>query len=96
MIATVAPLLKLDPADLSFTKAYKDPQGDAHYRYGVRRNGIAVYGGELRLHARDGEVFAANTNARGDLKARGQGLRPPRGGHRRGGGGPRDARGRVT
>ncbi|WP_163992112.1 M4 family metallopeptidase [Pyxidicoccus caerfyrddinensis] len=69
VIATVAPLLKLDPADLSFTKAYKDPQGDVHYRYDVTRQGLPVYGGELRLHARDGKVFAANTNVRSDLKA---------------------------
>ncbi|QSQ22339.1 M4 family metallopeptidase [Pyxidicoccus parkwayensis] len=69
VVDTVAPLLKVDPADLKFTKAYKDAQGDVHYRYAVSRQGVPVLGGELRLHARDGKIFAANTNVRSDLKA---------------------------
>jgi vibriolysin len=69
VLERVAPLFRLNPGDLYLKKAYVGFDGDAHYRYGVRRNGIEVYGGELRLHARDGAVFAANTNARGDLLA---------------------------
>ncbi|MFP2913310.1 peptidase, partial [Pyxidicoccus sp. 3LFB2] len=69
VLANVAPMLKLAPANLVFTKAYKDLQGDVHYRFAVRHNDLPVYGGELRLHARDGKVFAANTNVRSDLKA---------------------------
>jgi vibriolysin len=65
----VAPLFRLEPGDLYLKKAYVGFDGDAHFRYGVRRHGIDVLGGELRLHARDGAVFAANTNARGDLLA---------------------------
>jgi vibriolysin len=64
-----APLFRLKPDDLYLKKAYVGFDGDAHFRYGVRRNGIDVLGGELRLHARNGAVFAANTNARGDLLA---------------------------
>ena len=65
----VAPLFRLSPDDLYLKKAYVGFDGDAHFRYGVRRHGIEVLGGELRLHARNGAVFAVNTNARGDLLA---------------------------
>ncbi|MFP2908362.1 M4 family metallopeptidase [Pyxidicoccus sp. 3LFB2] len=69
VVERVAPLFRLNPEDLYLKKAYVGFDGDAHYRYGVRRNGIDVFGGELRLHARNGAVFAVNTNARGDLLA---------------------------
>jgi vibriolysin len=69
VVSTVAPLLRLEPGNLSLKKAYKDAQGDVHYRFNVSHNGIPVFGGELRLHARDGKVFAANTNVRNDLRA---------------------------
>lgn len=63
----VAPLFRLDPGSLYLKKAYVGFDGDAHFRYGMRQDGIEVLGAEVRLHARDGVVFAANTNARGDL-----------------------------
>lgn len=69
VVERVAPLFRLSPGDLYLKKAYVGFDGDAHFRYGVRRGGIDVYGGELRLHARDGAFFAANTNVRGDLLA---------------------------
>ncbi|WP_309897570.1 M4 family metallopeptidase [Archangium sp.] len=67
-LASIAPQLKLNPSDLVLKRAYTDAQGDLHYRYDVRHNGRAILGGELRLHARDGKIFAANTNVRSDLK----------------------------
>ncbi|QRK13939.1 M4 family metallopeptidase [Archangium violaceum] len=67
-LASIAPQFRLDPANLVLKRAYTDAQGDTHLRYGVRHNGRAIYGGELRLHARGGKIFAANTNIRGDLK----------------------------
>jgi vibriolysin len=66
-IASIAPQLRLAPANLVLKRAYTDAQGDLHYRYDVRHNGRAILGGELRLHARDGKIFAANTNVRSDL-----------------------------
>ncbi|NMO17856.1 peptidase [Pyxidicoccus fallax] len=68
VVSNVAPLLRLEPANLALTKSYQDKQGDTHYRFAVSHQGIPVYGGEMRLHARDGKVFAANTNVRSDLK----------------------------
>ncbi|MFP2929810.1 M4 family metallopeptidase [Pyxidicoccus sp. 3LG] len=67
-LSQVAPLFRLAPEQLFLKKAYVGFDGDAHFRYGVRLNGIDVLGGELRLHARDGALIAANTNARGDLR----------------------------
>ncbi|RKH51357.1 M4 family metallopeptidase [Corallococcus aberystwythensis] len=69
VLAGVAPLFRLDPNDLFLKKAYVGFDGDTHFRYGVTHNGILVKGAEVRLHARNGNVFAVNTNARGDLKA---------------------------
>ncbi|WP_426754570.1 M4 family metallopeptidase [Myxococcus sp. Y35] len=69
VIDTLAPMFRLDPKNLVFEQGYLDKRGDSHYRYAVRHNNIAVLGGELRVHARNGKVFAANTNVRSDLKA---------------------------
>ncbi len=66
-LAAIAPQFKLEPSNLILKRAYADAQGDLHYRYGVLHNGRAILGGELRLHARDGKIFAANANVRGDL-----------------------------
>jgi vibriolysin len=66
-LATIAPQFRISPDDLQLKRSYKDAQGDEHYRYAVRHNGRAIYGGELRLHARAGKIIAANTNVRGDL-----------------------------
>ncbi|PTL82834.1 M4 family metallopeptidase [Vitiosangium sp. GDMCC 1.1324] len=67
-LASIAPQFRLDPANLVLKRARADAQGDIHYRYGVRHNGRAIYGGEVILHARGGKIIAANTNVRGDLK----------------------------
>ncbi|WP_308809567.1 M4 family metallopeptidase [Archangium lansingense] len=67
VLASIAPQFKLDTNNLTLKRAYTDAQGDTHYRYAVSHNGRAIYGGELRLHARGGKIIAANTNVRGDL-----------------------------
>ncbi|NTX04408.1 M4 family metallopeptidase [Myxococcus sp. CA040A] len=69
VIARVAPLFRVKPEQLFLKKAYVGFDGDAHFRFGVRVNGVEVMGAELRLHARDGQVFAANGEARTDLPA---------------------------
>ncbi|TQF10052.1 M4 family metallopeptidase, partial [Myxococcus llanfairpwllgwyngyllgogerychwyrndrobwllllantysiliogogogochensis] len=69
VLARVAPLFKVKPEQLFLKKAYVGFDGEAHFRYGVRVNGVEVMGAELRLHARDGQVFAANGDARTDLPA---------------------------
>jgi vibriolysin len=69
VVEALAPAFHLAPANLVFTKGYTDPQGDSHFRYAVRHNDIPVFGGEFRLHVRAGQVIAANTNVRSDLKA---------------------------
>nr|BDT33226.1 M4 family metallopeptidase [Myxococcus sp. MH1] len=69
VLARVAPLFKLDTEQLFLKKAYVGSDGDTHYRFGVRYHGVEVLGAELRLHARDGQVFAVNGNARGGLAA---------------------------
>ncbi|NTX64876.1 M4 family metallopeptidase [Myxococcus sp. CA051A] len=69
VIARVAPLFKVKPDQLFLKRAYVGFDGDAHFRYGVRLNGVEIMGAELRLHARNGQVFAANGNARTDLRA---------------------------
>ncbi|MCP3145117.1 M4 family metallopeptidase [Pyxidicoccus xibeiensis] len=67
-LAQVAAPFRLAPEDLDLTKAYVGFDGDAHFRFAVRQEGVEVLGAELRLHARNGAVFAANTNMRGDLR----------------------------
>ncbi|MCP3163984.1 M4 family metallopeptidase [Myxococcus qinghaiensis] len=67
VLAQVAPLFKVKPEQLFLKRAYVGADGDAHFRYGVRVNGVEIMGAELRLHARDGQVFAANGDARTDL-----------------------------
>ncbi|WP_338867594.1 M4 family metallopeptidase [Myxococcus stipitatus] len=68
-LAKVAPLFRVSPEQLFLKKAYVGFDGDTHFRFGVRINDVEVMGAELRLHARDGQVFAANGDARGDLPA---------------------------
>ncbi|WP_326491679.1 M4 family metallopeptidase [Myxococcus stipitatus] len=69
VLAQVAPLFRVSPEQLFLKRAYVGPDGDAHFRFGVKVHDIVVKGAELRLHARDGQVFAANGDARGDLPA---------------------------
>ncbi|WP_253994154.1 M4 family metallopeptidase [Myxococcus qinghaiensis] len=69
VIERVAPLFKVKPEQLFLKKAYVSSDGEAHFRYGVRLNGVEVMGAELRLHGRDGQVLLANAMARTDLPA---------------------------
>ncbi|NMO17189.1 peptidase [Pyxidicoccus fallax] len=69
VVEALAPTFHLAPANLVFKKGYTDKQGDSHFRYAVRHNNIPVFGGEFRLHVRAGQIIAANTNVRSDLKA---------------------------
>ncbi|ATB50237.1 M4 family metallopeptidase [Corallococcus macrosporus] len=69
VVSSLAPMFRLEPANLVFKKAHTDRQGDSHYRYAVKHNNLQVLGGELIVHARNGKVFAANTNVRSDLRA---------------------------
>ncbi|HZI10153.1 MAG TPA: peptidase, partial [Myxococcus sp.] len=69
LVASLAPTFRLSADNLTLERAYTDAQGDSHYRYNVSHNGLRVIGGQLRLHARAGKIFAANTNVRSDLKA---------------------------
>ncbi|MFY2560262.1 M4 family metallopeptidase, partial [Corallococcus terminator] len=69
VLARVAPLFKVKPEQLFLKKAYVSSDGEAHFRYGVRLNGVEVMGAELRLHGRDGQVLLANAMARTDLPA---------------------------
>ncbi|WP_342380764.1 M4 family metallopeptidase [Myxococcus stipitatus] len=65
----VATLFRVSPEQLFLKKAYVGFDGDTHFRFGVRIHDVEVMGAELRLHARNGQVFAANGDARGDLLA---------------------------
>ncbi|MCP3060440.1 M4 family metallopeptidase [Myxococcus sp. K38C18041901] len=67
VLARVAPHFKLESGQLFLKKAYVGFDGDTHYRFGVRYHGVEVLGAELRLHARDGRIFAINGDARGGL-----------------------------
>ncbi|MFP2931654.1 M4 family metallopeptidase, partial [Pyxidicoccus sp. 3LG] len=69
VLASLAPSFKLNAENLTLIKAYTDKQGDSHYRFAVRHNDLPVLGGQLRLHVRDGQIIAANSNVRNDLKA---------------------------
>ncbi|WP_323381847.1 M4 family metallopeptidase [Myxococcus dinghuensis] len=69
VLAQVAPLFRVSPEQLFLKRAYVGSDGDSHFRFGVKVNDLVVMGAELRLHARDGQVFAANGDARGDLPA---------------------------
>ncbi|MCP3139783.1 M4 family metallopeptidase [Pyxidicoccus xibeiensis] len=70
VLAALAPTFHLAADNLTLTRSYKDTlQGDNHYRFAVSHNGIPVLGGQFRLHVRDGQIIAANTNVRSDLKA---------------------------
>ncbi|MCP3141437.1 M4 family metallopeptidase [Pyxidicoccus xibeiensis] len=70
VLASLAPTFHLAADNLTLIRSYKDTlQGDNHYRFAVSHNGIPVLGGQFRLHVRDGQIIAANTNVRSDLKA---------------------------
>jgi len=68
-LAAVAPHFNLNAGDLFLKKAYTDRQGDSHFRFGVTVNGFVVHKGELVINTRAGQIIAANTNTRSDLKA---------------------------
>ncbi|MFP2927246.1 M4 family metallopeptidase, partial [Pyxidicoccus sp. 3LG] len=69
VLASLAPSFKLNAENLTLIKAYTDKQGDSHYRFAVSHNNLRVLGGQFRIHVRNGQIIAANSNVRSDLKA---------------------------
>jgi len=63
------PFLRLSPEDLVLRRASSDETGAQHFRFSQFRNGLPVLGAEVIVHVRDGEAYAINGSARGDLKA---------------------------
>jgi len=65
-LANIAPVFRLSADDMFLSKARTDAQGNQHLRYKQTMNGLEVVNGELLLHVRpDGQVYAANSSARG-------------------------------
>lgn len=68
-VATLSPVMRLHPDDLTLRNAHVDNEGDTHLRFAQFRNGLEVLGGELIVHVRNGRIFAFNGGARGDIEA---------------------------
>jgi vibriolysin len=66
-LAAIAPVFRASSDELVLKSAFTDAQGDQHFRYRQVKDGLDVIGGEIVVHVRDGVIFAANGNARGDL-----------------------------
>jgi vibriolysin len=64
----VASHFQLDPGNLVLQRLSVDAQGDTHYHYSVLFKGLPILGAQLRVHVRDRQIFAANTNAHGGLR----------------------------
>jgi len=64
----VASYFQLAPDNLVLHRVSVDDQGDTHYHHGVLFNGLPILDGELRVHVRDGHIFAVNTNVHGGLR----------------------------
>jgi vibriolysin len=64
----VASHFQLAPDNLALQRVSVDPQGDTHYRYSVLFNGLPILDAELRVHVRDRQIFAINTNVHGGLR----------------------------
>ncbi len=64
----VASYFQLAPDNLVLHRVSVDDQGDTHYHHRVLFNGLPLLDGELRVHVRDGLIFAANTNVHGGLR----------------------------
>ena len=64
----IAPIFRLQAADLLVKSARVDEQGHTHIRYAQTKNGLQVVGGELIVHVdQDGRIYAANGSARDGL-----------------------------
>ncbi|WPB78635.1 M4 family metallopeptidase [Archangium violaceum] len=62
----IAPIFRLQAADLVVRRISVDEQGHSHIRYAQTQNGLEVVGGELVVHVdQDGRIYAANGSARG-------------------------------
>ncbi len=64
----IAPIFRLQAADLLVKSARVDELGHTHIRYAQTKNGLPVVGGELVVHVdQNGRVYAANGSARDGL-----------------------------
>jgi Zn-dependent metalloprotease len=64
-MALIAPLFRLEAANLKLDKAKLDDHGYRHFRYLQTIGGEEVIGSEVLVHADDkGAIYAAQTNAR--------------------------------
>ena len=68
-LEAIAPVFRASPDDLVLRRAHTDNIGDQHFRLAQTKQGRPVIGGEIVLHARGGQIYAANGAARGDLPA---------------------------
>ncbi len=61
----IAPIFRLQAADLVVLRTTVDEQGHTHLRYAQTKNGLEVVGQELIVHVdQDGRIYAANGSAR--------------------------------
>jgi vibriolysin len=61
----IAPIFRLQAADLVVRRTTVDERGHTHIRYAQAKNGLEVVGHELIVHVdQDGRVYAANGSAR--------------------------------
>ncbi|WP_239470275.1 M4 family metallopeptidase [Archangium violaceum] len=64
-LAGIAPMFRLNAADLVVRHLTQDEQGHTHIRYAQMKNGLPVVGQELAVHVDgDGRIYAANGSAR--------------------------------
>jgi hypothetical protein len=64
-LARLAPVFRLQAADLVVRRVSQDEQGHTHIRYAQTKNGLPVIGHELVVHVDEhGNVYAANGSAR--------------------------------
>jgi len=60
----IAPMFRLSANDLVPTSTTRDELGFQHIRYAQTKNGLRVVNGELLVHIRNGQIYAANGQAR--------------------------------
>jgi Zn-dependent metalloprotease len=65
VLGRIAPVFRLNAADLVVVRSRVDERGHTHVRYAQMKNGLPVVGHELVVHANEsGLVYAANGSAR--------------------------------
>ncbi|MFE8602489.1 M4 family metallopeptidase [Archangium violaceum] len=70
VLNALAPSFRLVPRELSLHRVTVDEWGHQHLRFRQQKDGREVIGSELLLHVdAEGNVYAANGSARGDLEA---------------------------